>query len=106
MKWVYFEHKWRHASTWQDATNAQNWLPGGKAALESLWEEYREANPDGYGYSRFCELYQRWRKKLDVVMRQEDKAGEDRKCPGESPKDRAGPGKYHGLAGEHTKPGK
>lgn len=42
MKWVYFEHKWRHASTWQDATNAKNWLPGGKAALESLWEEYRE----------------------------------------------------------------
>ena len=28
------------------------------------------------GYSRFCELYQRWRKKLDVVLRQEHKAGE------------------------------
>jgi transposase len=26
-----------------------------------LWEEYRQANPDGYRYSRFCELYQRWR---------------------------------------------
>ena len=24
-----------------------------------LWEEYRQANPDGYRYSRFCELYQR-----------------------------------------------
>ena len=23
-----------------------------------LWEEYRQANPDGYRYSRFCELYQ------------------------------------------------
>ncbi|MDQ6760342.1 MAG: hypothetical protein M3Z32_10845 [Acidobacteriota bacterium] len=22
-----------------------------------LWEEYRQANPDGYRYSRFCELY-------------------------------------------------
>ena len=44
--------------------------------LQLLWEEYREANPDGYRYSRFCELYQRWRKKLDVVMRQEHKAGE------------------------------
>jgi transposase len=21
-----------------------------------LWEEYREAHPDGYGYSRFCDL--------------------------------------------------
>src|SRR5260370_11581384 len=43
--------------------------------LQLLWEEYREANPEGYRYSRFCELYQRWRKKLDVVMRQEHKAG-------------------------------
>jgi transposase len=41
-----------------------------------LWEEYRQANPDGYRYSRFCELYQRWRRKQDVVMRQEHKAGE------------------------------
>lgn len=44
--------------------------------LQLLWEEYREANPDGYRYSRFCELYQRWRSKLDVVLRQEHKAGE------------------------------
>jgi transposase len=28
-----------------------------------LWEEYRQANPDGYQYSRFCELYQCWRRK-------------------------------------------
>jgi transposase len=41
-----------------------------------LWEEYRQANPDGYQYSRFCELYQRWRRKQDVVLRQEHKAGE------------------------------
>ena len=41
-----------------------------------LWEEYRQANPDGYQYSRFCELYQRWRRKLDVVLRQEHKTGE------------------------------
>ena len=44
--------------------------------MQLLWEEYREANPDGYRYSRFCELYQRWRSKLDVVLRQEHKAGE------------------------------
>jgi len=44
--------------------------------LQLLWEEYRQANPEGYGYSRFCELYQRWRGKLDVVLRQEHKAGE------------------------------
>src|SRR3954469_2178465 len=39
--------------------------------LQLLWEEYRQANPEGYRYSRFCELYQRWRSKLDVVLRQE-----------------------------------
>jgi transposase len=44
--------------------------------LQLVWEEYRDANPDGYRYSRFCELYQRWRRKLDVVLRQEHKAGE------------------------------
>ena len=44
--------------------------------LQLLWEEYRQAHPEGYGYSRFCELYQRWRSKLDVVLRLEHKAGE------------------------------
>jgi transposase len=44
--------------------------------LQLLWEEYQQANPEGYRYSRFCELYQRWRSKLDVVLRQEHKAGE------------------------------
>ena len=41
-----------------------------------LWEEYREGNPDGYRYSRFCELYRRWLGTRDVVLRQEHKAGE------------------------------
>ena len=44
--------------------------------LQLLREEYRQANPDGYRYSRFCYLYQRWCSKLDVVLRQEHKAGE------------------------------
>jgi transposase len=42
--------------------------------LQLAWEEYRQAHPDGYGYSRFCELYQRWRQCLDVVLRQEHAA--------------------------------
>jgi hypothetical protein len=25
--------------------------------LQLLWEEYRAQEPEGYGYSRFCELY-------------------------------------------------
>lgn len=44
--------------------------------LELLWEEYRQNYPDGYGYSQFCELYRRWRRHLDVVLRHEHKAGE------------------------------
>src|SRR2546421_7068029 len=35
--------------------------------LQLLWEEYREGNPEGYSYSRFCELYHDWARKLDVV---------------------------------------
>lgn len=44
--------------------------------LQLAWEEYRQANPEGYRYSRFCELYGRWRRKQDVVLRQEHQPGE------------------------------
>ena len=44
--------------------------------LQLAWEEYRQVHPEGYGYSRFCELYQRWRGKQDVVLRQIHKPGE------------------------------
>jgi transposase len=44
--------------------------------LQLAWEEYRQVHPEGYGYSRFCELYQRWRGKQDVVLRQMHKPGE------------------------------
>jgi transposase len=44
--------------------------------MQLLWVEYRQAHPDGYGYSHFCDHYQKWRRKLDVVLRQEHKAGE------------------------------
>jgi transposase len=44
--------------------------------LIQLWLEYKEAHPDGYQYSQFCELYRRWRSKLDYVMRQEHRGGE------------------------------
>lgn len=44
--------------------------------LQLVWQEQREANPEGYGYSRFCDLYRRWLKKLDLVLRQEHRAGE------------------------------
>jgi transposase len=44
--------------------------------LQLVWLEGREINPEGYGYSRFCDLYRRWLKKLDLVLRQEHRAGE------------------------------
>ncbi|HAP32770.1 MAG TPA: IS21 family transposase, partial [Firmicutes bacterium] len=44
--------------------------------LQTLWQEYKAAHPDGYQYSRFCELYRLWRGKVDVVMRQHHRAGE------------------------------
>ena len=31
--------------------------------LQLLWEEYRAHHPDGYRYSRFCDLYRRWLKR-------------------------------------------
>ena len=44
--------------------------------LSLLWEEYRGVHPDGYGYSRYCELYTSWEGKLSPVMRQRHPAGE------------------------------
>ena len=44
--------------------------------LQLLWQEYKEAHPDGYQYSQFCELYRRWEKKLDLVLRGSHRAGE------------------------------
>src|SRR6202790_4920544 len=44
--------------------------------LMVLWEEYREAHPDGYGYSRFCDLYREFERRLSPVMRQHHVAGD------------------------------
>ena len=46
------------------------------ATRQLLWEEYRAAHANGYGYSRFCELYQRWKRERDLVLRQEHRPGE------------------------------
>jgi len=44
--------------------------------LTLLWEEYQAIHPDGYHYSRFCDLYRDWAGKLTTSMRQVHKAGE------------------------------
>ena len=43
--------------------------------LVLLWEEYRADQADGYGYSRFCDLYGEWRKTVTATMRQTHPAG-------------------------------
>jgi transposase len=47
-----------------------------KVKLTVAWTEYKMEHPDGYQYSQFCELYRRWKKSLDLCLRQEHKAGE------------------------------
>jgi transposase len=50
--------------------------------LVLLWQEYRARDPQGYGYSRFCDLYGEWRRKISATMRQTHVAGERRACAG------------------------
>ena len=44
--------------------------------LSILWDEYIEQHPEGYRYSRFCELYRTWEGKLSVTMRQAHAGGD------------------------------
>lgn len=43
-----------------------------------LWQEHKACHPEGFRYSWFCNHYRAWAGRLDVVMRQEHRAGE--KC--------------------------
>jgi transposase len=44
--------------------------------LQLLWQEYRQTYPEGYSYSRFCELYQAWAETVDPPMRFVHQPGE------------------------------
>ncbi len=44
--------------------------------LSLLWQEYKKGHPEGYQWSRFCQLYRDWERKLDLVLRPEHRAGE------------------------------
>jgi transposase len=44
--------------------------------LMILWEEYRAIHPEGYGYSRFCELFGAFERRLSPTMRQHHVAGD------------------------------
>jgi len=58
--WPYIHHELRR--------------PG--VTLMLLWEEYRQREPGGYGYSRWCDLYRAWESRLSPTMRQSHPAGE------------------------------
>jgi transposase len=61
-----------------DWAHVHNELRRPGVTLMLLWVEYREIHPDGYAYSQFAHHYRRWRGHLDLVMRQDHRAGE--KC--------------------------
>lgn len=44
--------------------------------LDLLWNEYRQQEPDGFGYSWFCKHYERWAASLPVTLRQTLTPGE------------------------------
>ncbi len=44
--------------------------------LQLLWLEHKAGHPDGYQYTQFCRHYRAWQRQLDVVMRQDHRAGE------------------------------
>lgn len=44
--------------------------------LQLLWIEYKEQNPNELSYSTFCARYKAWKKKSEVVMHFEHRAGE------------------------------
>ena len=43
--------------------------------LQLLWRRDKEDNPDGYQYTQFCELYNRWSGRKNVTMHQRHRAG-------------------------------
>ncbi|MGH8441833.1 MAG: IS21 family transposase [Nevskiaceae bacterium] len=65
-----------------DAPPAPDWpvlhaeLSKKGVTLMLLWQEYRAATPDGYQYSRFCDLYRAWAATQDVVLRQAHAPGD------------------------------
>jgi transposase len=44
--------------------------------LQLLWHEYRAAHPEGYAYTQYVKYFRTWQASVDVVLRQEHKAGE------------------------------
>ncbi len=59
-----------------DWTYVQQEMRRPGVTLFLLWQEYKAEQPHGFQYSWFCDQYRDWKGKLDLVMRQEHRAGE------------------------------
>src|SRR2546430_9205584 len=59
-----------------DWTHVHHELRRPGVTLMLLWAEYRQREPGGYGYSRWCELYRAWEGRLSPTMRHAHPAGE------------------------------
>src|SRR5437763_2408070 len=59
-----------------DWTSVHRELKRKHVTLQILWDEYIERHPEGYRYSRFCELYRAWAARLSVTMRQSHAGGD------------------------------
>ena len=64
----------RHAEA--DWAEVHRELKRKHVTLQILWDEYIECCPDGYRYSRFCDLYRSWASRLSVTMRQTHAGGD------------------------------
>jgi len=60
-----------------DFTHIERELKRAGVTLQLLWMEYKEAHPEGYQYSRFCQMYELWCRKNDVYTPMPHKAGEE-----------------------------
>jgi len=65
-----------HARPLPNWAEVHNELKRKGVTLSLLWDEHIALSPQGYRYSRFCDLYRSWVGKLTTSMRQIHKAGE------------------------------
>ncbi|GAC1487036.1 MAG: hypothetical protein NVS1B16_15180 [Pseudarthrobacter sp.] len=65
-----------HSRPQPDWVEAHRELRRKGVTLQLLHMEYKQANPDGFQYTWFTGHYRQWLQKVDVVMRQEHRAGE------------------------------
>ena len=66
----------RHVRPEPDWPHVHEELRRRGVTLQLLWLEYKAEHPEGYQYSRFCDLFREWKGALDPVLRQEHRAGE------------------------------